>query len=112
MNETVYTILFITAGNVTEAEKLGGIILRDHHAACVSIIEGVKSTYWWRGKLESAHESLLVVKTRNSWLDMITRLIKENHSYSTPEVVAVPVTGGSPEYLEWIGREVPEIGRV
>ena len=109
MIETGYAIIFITAGSEAEAEKLSSIILRDHHAACVNIVEGIKSTYWWQGKLESARENLLIVKTRQSQVDGITRIIRENHSYNVPEVVVVPVTGGNPDYLEWIGSEVPEI---
>ena len=111
MNDSGYAIIFITTSNEVEAQKLTDILLGKHRAACINFIEGVKSTYWWQGKLESARECLLIVKTRKSQIDEVARIVRENHSYSTPEVVAMPVIGGNPDYLDWIGREVPEIGR-
>jgi periplasmic divalent cation tolerance protein len=66
----------------------------------------ISSRFWWQGKLESAEESLLIVKTRASVLDEVVNLVKKHHSYDVPEVVALPIIGGNEDYLEWMGKEV------
>jgi periplasmic divalent cation tolerance protein len=108
MNDTGYAIIFITASSEDEVQKLSDILLKGHHAACITDVKGVESTYWWQGKLESAQEHLLIVKTRTSQIDDVTRLARENHSYEIPEVMAIPVIGGNSDYLDWVGREVTE----
>ena len=108
MNDTGYAIIFITAGNDDEAQKLSDILLKGHHAACITVVKDVESTYWWQGKLESAREHLLIVKTRTSQIDDVTKITRGNHSYEIPEVMAIPVIGGNSDYLDWIGREVTE----
>ncbi len=112
MNNNEYVIILISASSRDEAQKLGEMLLAKRMVACINVIEGVKSTYWWKGQLESASESLLIAKTRQSQVDGITGVIREKHSYNTPEIVAIPVIGGNPDYFDWIGKEVPETGRV
>jgi periplasmic divalent cation tolerance protein len=108
VNDNEFVVIFITASSENESEKLGEILLAGHRVACVNVVEGVKSTYWWQGKLESARESLLIIKTRKSQVDAIIKIIKEKHSYTTPEILVIPVIGGNPDYLDWIASEVPE----
>ena len=67
---------------------------------------GVSSLFWWQGKLDSAAESLLIVKTRASVLSQVVNLVKQHHSYDVPEVIALPIIGGNQDYLEWMDREV------
>jgi len=69
-------------------------------------VPGVSSLFWWQGKIDSAQESLLIVKTTASRLNELVTLVKELHSYDVPEIVAIPIVGGNQEYLEWIGKEV------
>lgn len=98
-------VIFITAGTEEEARKIADRLLNHKKAACVNIVPGVSSLFWWQGKLDSAQESLLVVKTKASLLDEIVSLVKEIHSYDIPEIIALPIVGGNQDYLEWISNE-------
>ena len=106
MAETGYIVIFITAGSAGEARQLARRLLEQKQAACVNIVPGVESSFWWQGKIDTVQECLLVVKTRASRLPEITRLVREAHSYQMPEIIALPVVGGSQDYLDWIGKEV------
>lgn len=75
-------------------------------AACANLVPGVTSTYWWQGKIEEASETLLVLKTRQDLLERLVARVKTLHSYIVPEVIALPVVGGNPAYLEWIDESV------
>jgi periplasmic divalent cation tolerance protein len=79
--------------------------------ACVNILPKVRSLFWWQDKLDSSQESLLMVKTRVSLLNEIVSMVREVHSYDVPEVIALPIIGGNPDYLEWIGKEVKQSTR-
>lgn len=97
-----YLVVFITAGTSEEAGRIADILVGERKAACVNIVPGVHSQFWWQGKIDAATEALLIVKTKASLLDELVRLVKENHSYEVPEVVALPISGGNPDYLKWI----------
>ena len=99
-------VVFITASNIKEARKISKTIVEDKLAACVNSVSGIESRYWWKGKVEQAAESLLIVKTRKSFLPRLIRKVKEIHSYSVPEVIALPIVGGSPDYLRWIQKTI------
>jgi periplasmic divalent cation tolerance protein len=106
MEQRHYIIVLITARDAAEAEKIADVLLKGRQAACVNIVPEVNSHFWWQDKLETAQESLLVVKTKDSLLPDIIKSVKEIHSYSVPEIIALPVVGGNPEYLEWLDNEV------
>ena len=108
MEDTRYVVILVTAGTSDEARKIADVLLEKRKAACVSIVPGVSSRFWWRGRLDSAEESLLIVKTRASSLNEIITLVRETHSYEVPEIIALPVVGGNPDYLEWLDREVDQ----
>ena len=99
-------VIFITAGTDEEAHRIANMLLNQRKVACVNILPKVRSLFWWQDKLDSAQESLLIVKTRVSLLNEIVSLVREIHSYDVPEVIALPIIGGNPDYLEWIGKEV------
>jgi periplasmic divalent cation tolerance protein len=80
-------------------------LLAERKAACVNIIPKVESHYRWQGKIESDDELLLIVKTRITLLDEIITLVKENHPYTIPEIIAMPIVGGNADYLQWIEKE-------
>jgi periplasmic divalent cation tolerance protein len=101
-------VIFITTGTHEEANQLAEVLLKQRKAACINILPGVSSRFWWEGQLHSDQESLLIVKTKASLLDEIVGLVKEVHSYDVPEVIALPIIGGNPDYLEWIGKELQE----
>lgn len=106
MTSPEHVVILVTAGSEAEADRIGTAILEERRAACVSIIPRTNSAFWWQGKLESAPESLLVIKTRTSQIDEIVDLVKRVHSYTVPEIIALPVIGGNREYLAWIDKEV------
>jgi periplasmic divalent cation tolerance protein len=85
--------------------------LEHRKAACVNIVPGINSLFWWQGAIDSAQESLLVVKTRVALVDDIIRLVKEIHSNDVPEIIALPITCGNKDYLEWVAREVDDVGQ-
>ena len=100
-------VVFITAGTDEEAKGIADKLLDQRKAACVNIIPKIDSYFWWQGKKEKAEEVLLIVKSRGSLLDDIIKLVKEAHSYETPEIIAIPIVGGNQGYLNWI-KEVTE----
>jgi len=95
-------IILITAGSEEEAHKIAKLVVNQKKAACVNIVPRVDSLFRWKGKIDSAHESLLLVKTRASLLSEIVSLVKQAHSYDVPEIIALPIVGGSEEYLKWL----------
>ena len=112
MKAASQVVILITTANEEEAQSIGERLLNQRQAACVNIVPGVNSIFWWQDKLDSARESLLIVKTRASLLDEIIRLVKEIHSYEVPEIIALPIVGGNQDYLEWIDKEAdkgPEV---
>lgn len=106
MAKGTYVVVFITASSETEARRISEALLTQRKAACVNIIPRVNSSFWWQGNLESAAESLLIVKTRASLVNEVVALVKENHSDTVPEIIALPIIGGNPDYLEWIEKAV------
>lgn len=106
MKETGNIVVFITAGTNDEANGIAKHLLDQRKVACVNIVPGVKSLFWWQCKIESEEEWLLIVKTKASLLPQVIRLVKEVHSYEVPEVIAMPIIGGNEDYLKWIEDEV------
>ncbi len=106
MEKPTYVVLLITTPSTAEAQKISRLLLEQRKASCVNIISGVDSLFWWQNKLDSAHESLMVVKTKASLLPEIVELVKAAHSYAVPEIIALPVSGGNPDYLKWMDKEV------
>ncbi len=106
MEEITNVVIFITAGTDEEAQKIANVLLTRRKAACVNIVPGINSLFWWQDKLDSARERLLIVKTKASVLNEVVKLVKEIHSYDVPEIIALPIIGGNPHYLEWMGKEV------
>ena len=102
---TRYRVVFITAPPGRAARKIAEQILKKRLAACVNIVPAVASTYWWKGKLERAKESLLIVKTRAALLPRLTAEARRAHPYTVPEVIALPIVKGHKPYLDWLGHE-------
>jgi periplasmic divalent cation tolerance protein len=82
------------------------LILKHRVAACVNLVRGIDSWYWWQGKVEHAPEILLLIKTVRSHLKRLHRLIKTHHSYDLPELIALPIRWGDPAYLNWMGKSM------
>jgi len=95
-------VVLITTGNEEEANKIAELLVNRKKAACVNIVPRVDSLFWWEGKLDSAQESLLIVKTKASLFSEIVELVKRVHSYEVPEIIALPIIAGSEDYLTWL----------
>ena len=103
--------VFTTCGSAEEAELVARHLLEKRVAACVNIIPGARSLYWWQDQLEESHEFVLIAKTRlDRWTEFEAEL-KAVHSYTTPELIALPIEQGSAEYLGWLDRELDMIDR-
>jgi periplasmic divalent cation tolerance protein len=106
MEQRNYIVVFITVKDSEEAQKIANSLLKRRQAACVNIVPEVNSHFWWKDKLDSTRESLLIVKTKESLLPELIKSVKKIHSYSIPEIIALPIIGGSQDYLDWIDSEV------
>lgn len=100
-----HVVIFITTDKSEEAHTIAEALISNRKAACVNIVPGVSSYFWWEGKRESTQEYLLIAKTRASLLSQVIELIKKTHSYDVPEIIALPIIGGNRDYLEWIDKE-------
>ena len=98
-------VVFITVDSAATAHKIADKLLAERKAACVNIVPKVESHYLWQGKIESADELLLIVKTRAALLNELIELVKQNHPYTVPEIIAMPIVGGNEAYLQWIDKE-------
>lgn len=104
--KSCHLLVLVTAPLLPVARKLAGKILAARLAACVNLLPGVESHYWWQGKLECSGEVLMLIKTTGDQLKPLRRLIKRHHPYETPEFIALPITSGSKKYLKWIEASV------
>ena len=105
MSQAGEIVIFITSPGLEEAQRIAGALLDRRTVACVNVIPGVKSFFWWQGKRESETEVLMVAKSTAALLPEVIALVKENHPYEVPEVIALPIVGGLDDYLGWIRRE-------
>ena len=97
---------FVTCGSRAQARKLAQAVLAQKLAACVNIVTGVESHFWWQGKLDHAKEYLLLMKTTAAKTKAVTQVIRANHRYELPEIIFTPITTGERKYLKWIHESV------
>ena len=95
-------LVLVTASSVEEARVVAGAVLEKKLAACVNILSGVESHYWWQGRLESSAEILMILKTPQARLAALEKLILARHPYDTPEFLALPLSAGNGKYLDWL----------
>lgn len=107
MSQTSDALVVLTTVDDRElAGNLAGSIVEAHLAACVQILPGMTSVYRWQGRVESADELLLLIKTTSTAFPELESFIKANHPYQTPEILALPVKSGSDDYLDWLAGSV------
>lgn len=99
-------VILITAANKKEAKKIAKALIGSKLAACVNILGEIESLFWWKSKVDTAKEVLLVIKSRKQNLNKIIKLVKSLHSYDVPEIIALPIVGGSKTYLDWIDESL------
>ncbi len=95
-------IVLITASSDAEASTISHALVNEHLAACVNIIPAIHSVFFWDGKTQESSEVLLIGKSRRQLIGKIISRVRMLHSYSVPEIIALPIIAGSPDYLEWI----------
>jgi periplasmic divalent cation tolerance protein len=98
---TDYIVVFVTAPE-DEAFNLAKILVEERLVACVNIVPGLRSIYWWRGKVEDEPEVLCVMKTRSNLFESLRDRVRELHSYEVEEIIALPILAGNLPYLDWI----------
>ncbi len=99
------SFVYITCANPAEADNIGEIIVERRLAACVNIMDGMRSMYWWEGKVEKNNETVVIAKTKTSLVHELTEAVKAMHGYDVPCIVAMPIEGGNPDFLAWIREE-------
>ena len=101
-----YIVVFVTCTSKKEALAIAKKLLNEKLIACANIIEGVSSLFWWKGKVDKARETLVIIKTARKNFNKIKRRIKRLHSYEVPEIVALPIASGENSYLKWIDKSI------
>ena len=105
MKSNRFCIAYITAKDLKQARALGKSLVRERLAACVNILGRIESLYWWKGRMETGREVALIAKTTVAKSAKLVSRVKQLHSYECPCVLILPIVGGNPEFLEWIGEE-------
>ncbi|MEM5797195.1 MAG: divalent-cation tolerance protein CutA [Candidatus Aenigmatarchaeota archaeon] len=97
-----YSILFATCPNFKSAKKISKNLLNKKIVACVNILPIIKSEYWWKGKIESHSEVLMIMKTKTNLYKQVEKEVKKMHSYTIPEIISFKIDKGNKDYLDWI----------
>jgi periplasmic divalent cation tolerance protein len=105
---TEQIVVLITFPSLEEAQKIADALVNEHLAACVNMVGGVRSLFIWEGEVQDASEVIGVAKTTQERLDPLVNRVKSLHSYSVPEIIAVPIVGGDPHYLKWVRDAVSD----
>jgi periplasmic divalent cation tolerance protein len=101
-----YILVICSCPDDAVAGQVAGALVNERLAACVNRAPGVTSTYLWQGELQTDAEVLLLIKSSARLLAKLTQRIRELHPYEVPEVIAVPIQGGSEQYLAWLGQSL------
>ncbi|RLF10924.1 MAG: divalent-cation tolerance protein CutA [Thermoprotei archaeon] len=101
-----YIVALITCSSKEEAEKIAKRLLEAKVAACINVVADVKSRFWWEGRIDEADEALLIIKTRLDLFEELVKEVKALHSYTVPEIIALPIIEGYTGYLNWLDESV------
>ncbi len=100
--KTSAIIILVTAKDKKQAAKIAKGLLADKLIACANIVQGVQSIFSWQGRIDQSKEVLVVLKTKVSLFKKVEAKVKSLHSYQVPEIIALPISEGSADYLKWI----------
>jgi len=106
--EVPYILVLITVPNREEAEAIAEALIQERWAACVNILPSIHSIFFWQGKIQREGELLLFAKSRRDLFPSLAARVKELHSYTVPEIIALPILEGSLEYLRWVQESTQE----
>jgi periplasmic divalent cation tolerance protein len=95
-------VVLVTCGSEEEALKIAKALVEAHLAACANLVAPIRSIYRWEGKIWDEKEWLLIIKTQKHRFEALEKKVRALHSYSVPEIIGLPITEGSPAYLDWI----------
>lgn len=98
-------VVLVTASSSDEAERLGRLVVSSRLGACANIVKGVQSIFRWDDKINAENECLMIIKTTMDRFSDLEAAIRDHHSYSVPEIIALPIVRGSESYLKWIREE-------
>lgn len=101
-DSTSHIMILTTCPGSISAKKIAQDLVSEKLVACVNVVPGIQSFFAWVGKVDSANEHLLIIKTTTGNFDAVEKRIKKLHPYELPEVISVPIYSGSAEYLNWI----------
>lgn len=101
-----FLVVYVTVGSADEGERVARALVEERLAACVNRVGPVRSVYRWQGKIEQSEEELLIIKTKRDLFERLRTRVQELHSYSVPEILALPVLQGSEPYLKWLGQQL------
>ena len=97
--------VYTTYPSVVEAEQAGRALVEQRLCACVNILPGMVSLYWWQGKVDRGEEVVMIIKTRASLAEPVRAAVKQMHSYSTPAILVLPIENVDPDYHAWLVAE-------
>ena len=103
-----FVVVIVTCGSEEEALKVAHALVEEHLAACANVVSPIRSIYRWEGKVWDEKEWLLIIKTQRSRFEELEKRVRSLHSYTTPEIIALPIVEGSSPYLRWI-EEMTEV---
>ncbi len=95
-------VVLVTASSQEEAERIGRRLVEDRLAACANVVPNLRSLFFWEGKLCQENEVLLIIKSTRGKFGKLAECVKGLHSYSVPEIIALPIAAGSAAYLKWV----------
>jgi len=99
-------VVFVTAPSGSDAADIAKTIVSERLAACVNIIAGIRSIFFWEDKIQDEEETLMIIKTKKELFESLKRRIIMKHPYSVPEIISVDITDGNEDYLKWIYETV------
>ena len=99
-------LVLSTTDTMDSAQKIASALVQAHEAACVNILPGIRSVYYWEGSERNDEEFLLLIKSTAERFDAVRAIIRQLHSYQVPEIIALPITAGDPPYLSWLRENV------
>jgi len=103
--EPELTWVYMTAGHKDEAKRIGKALLEERLAACVNILDGMTSMYWWEDEVQEDEETVLIAKTRADLFERLVDRVRELHSYDCPCIVSLPIEDGDAGFLEWLAEQ-------
>ena len=103
-----FLVVYVTVGSSDEGERVARALVEERLAACVNRVGPVRSVYRWQGQIEQNDEELLIIKTKRALFERLKARVQELHSYSVPEIIALPILEGSEPYLKWLKEQLPD----